>query len=887
MRPLSFTTRLPRLILAIVLLLASRALSAQEVIPDNRAQIDESIKLIVCNGLPTGTPSTLQIRGKVFSLPSVSSFSYGQKYTVSRNGQSYSLYFTELPLLVVANVDANNITRDGPEQEGDMTLKDIVGSYEHGYRAALRIRGNASTHYPKKSYRMQVKDNQGSNMHVSLLGLRTDRRWLLLALWNEELKLVNRVSHQLWINMHRLPYMAEAGGTDLPLTSIRTRFVDLFINSTYKGVYLFTEDMDEKQLGLTASGELYKADESTPETGFTGAETPSNPEGNKDDYYKGFELRYKGGSRWANLHSMLNTVANANDATFASTISNQVYIEGCMDYFIFINLMQAEDNDDRNYFLAKYQAGDPYFFVPWDLDGTWGYTAIGVRTYLYNRIMSNGLFDRLLSVNPGNYKQNLAERWFELREDHLSSSSLISSFNEDYNYLQSNGVYERDILVANDDYSQLGRGNALEYVRNFITKRLIFLDNYFGSLMNTSNCDFTLNASIPNDIVMKGSPISLNGSCTGANCDEAEFYWWNDKGWSADGMTLSANAPGQAAVNAYYFSAKKSGCPTKNLPLAVVTNNDGSTDPDISFAFYRTGGIGYRDLLGTITENGKVNLRMLNGLDANFFVNILNCQELTRSNSHFFDNVAFYLYQNDTRLKGWGPENIEGSEGPYGIWGRFGGTSSLQVGTGYRLEARAQNGSEILFSKSVNFSIVNEDLPPLPVRLENFSTELNREGQAVLSWRTAAEDNFSKFEIEKSRSGDTWALIGSVASQAGIDGKGTYRFTDSERIYGTTYYRLKMIDLDNTYEHSRIVSIKDNGKQSFVYHDIPAQTVTVMNCPDLERTELVNSMGVVVKTAAGNSQATLSLEGAHPGIYFVRYRTRSGAVERDKILHVK
>ena len=80
---------------------------------------------------------------------------------------------------------------------------------------------------------------------------------------------------------------------------------------------------------------------------------------------------------------------------------------------------------------------------------------------------------------------------------------------------------------------------------------------------------------------------------------------------------------------------------------------------------------------------------------------------------------------------------------------------------------------------------------------------------------------------------------------------------------------------------------KDNGKQSFVYHDIPAQTVTVMNCPDLERTELVNSMGVVVKTAAGNSQATLSLEGAHPGIYFVRYRTRSGAVERDKILHVK
>lgn len=887
MHPLSFKIRLPRLIFGIALLFVTRVLSAQEVIPNNRAQVDESIKLIVCNGLPSGTPATLQIRGKVFSLPSVSSFSYGQKYTVSNSGQNYSLYFTELPLLVVENIDANNITRDGPEKHGDMTLNDIDEGYQHNHRAALRIRGNASQHYPKKSYRLQIKQptNDNAVLHVPLLGMRTDRRWLLLALWNEELKLVNRMSHQLWINMHRLPYMAHTGGTDLPLASIRTRFVDLFINSTYKGVYLFTEDMDEKQLGLMASGELYKADESTAETGFTGASVPANPEGNKDDYYKGFEMRYKGGSRWANLHSMLSTVANADNATFKANIGNQVYIEGSMDYFIFINLMQAEDNDDRNYFLARYQAGDPYFFVPWDLDGTWGYTAVGVRTYKYNQIATNGLFNRLLSVNPNNYKQNLAARWFELREGLLSSSALISGFNEDYNYLQSNGVYERDVLVANDNYSQLGRGNALDYVRNFITKRLIFLDNYFGALMDVNNCDFTLNASIPNDIVMKGAPISLNGSCTGANCADAEFSWWNDKGWSGDGTTISTTAPNQAAVNAYYFSAKKTGCPTRNFPMTVVTNNDGSTNLDMSFAFYGTGGIGYRDFLSTITENGTVNLRRLNDLGTNFFVHILNGQELTPSSSHFFDNVSIYLYRNNQQVTGWGPEYIEGSEGPYGLWGKF-GSSTVQVGTGYKLVAGIYNGSTTLLTKTVNFSVVNEDLPPLPVRLENFSAELDREGHAVLSWSTAAEDNFSKFEIEKSRSGDRWEPIGSVASKGGTDRKGTYRFTDSERIAGMTYYRLKMIDLDDTHEHSRIVSIKGDGKQSFVYHDASGQTVTVMNCPDLERAELVNSMGIVVK-AAGSSQASLSLEGAQPGIYFVRYRTRSGAVEKEKILHVK
>ncbi len=403
------------------------------------------------------------------------------------------------------------------------------------------------------------------------------------------------------------------------------------------------------------------------------------------------------------------------------------------------------------------------------------------------------------------------------------------------------------------------------------------------------DCDFTLSASIPNDIVMKGTNIDLNGSCTGANCGDAEFYWWNDKGWSADGMVISTTAPNEAAVNAYYFSAKKEGCPTRNLPMTVMTNNDGGTDLDISFAFYGTDGIGYRDFLSTITNNGTVNLRMLDedNLRANFYIHILNGQELSPLNSNFFDHVSLHLYKNDQHLNGWGPEGIEGSEGPYGLAGKY-GSYNITVGTGYRLVASIHHdGGTTQLTKSVNFRVVDEELPPLPVRLENFSAELNREGQAVLNWRTTSEDNFSKFEVEKSMSGDTWITIGSVASRGAIDGKGVYRFTDSERIAGVTYYRLKMIDLDNTYEHSRIVSVEDNKKESFVYHDIPGQTVTVMNCPDLENVELINSMGMVIKAGSGNSQSMLSLEGAGPGIYFVRYKTRSGAVEKEKILHVR
>lgn len=857
------------------------ALYAQQVVPDSRAQVDETNKLIVCTGLPTGVPSQLQIRGKVFSLPSVAGFSYGQKYTVTNGGKSYQLYFTELPLLVVANLDESLITRDGSDIVGDMTLRDMVNGYDHSQRAGLRIRGNTSTNYPKKSYRMQIKQNGNDNQNIaaSLLGLRSDRRWLLLALWNEELKLVNRVSHQLWIDMHQLPYGGAPGGNTLPLPSIRTRFVDVFINSTYKGVYLMAEDMDEKQLGLQAMGELFKADVVSPETDFSGAATPPDPEGANGSVYSGFELRYKGGSRWANLQSLLAVASDPSNTTFSENIGSKISMTSCIDYYIYVNVMMAIDNSQKNYFLAKYQPGDPYFFVPWDLDATWGYTYTGMRQHKYNDIITNSLFTRLITQNPNNFKVQLAQRWFSLRNNLLSSSALISSFNSGFEYLQSNGVYERDILVADDEYSQRGRESALDYVQTFIARRMVILDNYFGAMLPTANCNFELSATISNDIVMKGSPITLNGACTGGDCGSANFFWWNDKGWSATGLTASTTAPDKEGVNGYYLAGQKAGCPTKNLPMAVVTNKDGNTAMSLSFGFYGTGGVGYRDFMMEITENSKVNLLLLKGLNPSYFMEVKNGQELSERNSNYFDNVEFRLYRNSNYITGWGPEFIGGSEGPYGLAGKF-GTTSIALGTGYRLVGSIYRGTTLLTTKTVNFELVEET--PLPVTLESFSARLNDEKRAQLNWRTTSETNFSRFEVEKSDEGFLWQNIGILASKSTKN----YTFVHPEKWSGVRYYRLKMIDLDDTYAYSRIASVKSEEPGSYVYYDQAQKVVYVKKCPDLQSIELVNLRGSVVKMASGKASNFLSLNGLYSGMYIVRYKSNSGLIRSEKIIHL-
>lgn len=94
----------------------------------------------------------------------------------------------------------------------------------------------------------------------------------------------------------------------------------------------------------------------------------------------------------------------------------------------------------------------------------------------------------------------------------------------------------------------------------------------------------------------------------------------------------------------------------------------------------------------------------------------------------------------------------------------------------------------------------------LPVTLVSFHAE--KEGASVrLNWVTNAEIQCDHFEIERSTNGKKWDWIGNANAQA-IEGKGAeYFFTDTRAESGKIYYRLKMIDADQSFAYSRIVTV--------------------------------------------------------------------------------
>lgn len=93
-----------------------------------------------------------------------------------------------------------------------------------------------------------------------------------------------------------------------------------------------------------------------------------------------------------------------------------------------------------------------------------------------------------------------------------------------------------------------------------------------------------------------------------------------------------------------------------------------------------------------------------------------------------------------------------------------------------------------------------------PLDLTSFEATLDAQG-VVLKWSTENEDQFSRFEIEKSIDLDSWKMIGEV------DGSGKpfpteYSFLDPAVEPGTVYYRLRMIDIDQSIMYSEIVALE-------------------------------------------------------------------------------
>lgn len=111
---------------------------------------------------------------------------------------------------------------------------------------------------------------------------------------------------------------------------------------------------------------------------------------------------------------------------------------------------------------------------------------------------------------------------------------------------------------------------------------------------------------------------------------------------------------------------------------------------------------------------------------------------------------------------------------------------------------------------------------PLPIKLLSFSGNILN-SKAQLSWSVAENETGDHFEIEKSTDGKTFSNAGVLFTTNKI-GKETYSFREASPLTATTYYRLKVINKDNSTSYSKIITLKTDKETA-------ASSLTIVQNP--------------------------------------------------------
>ena len=126
-------------------------------------------------------------------------------------------------------------------------------------------------------------------------------------------------------------------------------------------------------------------------------------------------------------------------------------------------------------------------------------------------------------------------------------------------------------------------------------------------------------------------------------------------------------------------------------------------------------------------------------------------------------------------------------------------------------------GSEVFVTK---LALTNA----LPIKLIEFSgTQLQNTNE--ITWKTAAELNFSHYELESAEDGIHFKILDTIMSFGNSNDIKCYTYQDKNYYSPITYYRLKSVDLDGSYNYSKIISIKpdENNGSSIVISPNPSQ----------------------------------------------------------------
>ena len=228
-----------------------------------------------------------------------------------------------------------------------------------------------------------------------------------------------------------------------------------------------------------------------------------------------------------------------------------------------------------------------------------------------------------------------------------------------------------------------------------------------------------------------------------------------------------------------------------------------------------------------------------------------------------------------------------------GYWVHYGSTSTT-------VDTLAANFGVTGLSDFSDFTGTT-DISPLPVALSSFEAVKEGNTNAGLYWNTASEIRSSHFIIERAVENGKFEAIDKVKAAGNSNKMISYQYKDANVAEGlntnTVFYRLKMVDIDGTFEYSQVrtVYFGNESETDVTLYPVPFSNDISIFISTAEagkgNIEVVNVMGsVCYKTSysikAGGDKVSLNeLSNLPAGVYMVRVQVNNEWVVRKVIKH--
>ena len=235
-----------------------------------------------------------------------------------------------------------------------------------------------------------------------------------------------------------------------------------------------------------------------------------------------------------------------------------------------------------------------------------------------------------------------------------------------------------------------------------------------------------------------------------------------------------------------------------------------------------------------------------------------------------------------------GEQHSSGSD----AWSEKTFSIAAYAGQSIQIRFRAERGNGYRSDMAVDdFELFT--VSPLPVDLMSFTGQSNERGEHVLNWQTASEENSAFFLLEHSRNGVDFYPIEKVMAAGNTSITSIYSAINTIPSDPDNYYRLKMVDLDETFEYSSTVYLTYTrpGNDIAIYPNpsngkFHLERQAVQNQWEIEIFNAVGQMVESIEWGSGNSLKTLNLESYAKGVYSVRIRYKGEVIRVDRLVRI-